>query len=184
MSHIDYIPSSEFLQSLEKKERHKKHSEWRNKFPEDWIELFIQQGIVPFLKHYGYRLGFSIEHCIQYTNTWAFLHLYTKDKYECKVWAHNGTNNEYEWFHYKISQESWSNLIDTWKVEGFLDDSDAGLRQSEDLAWFIWHLVDLNNSREHINYLELFEDSEDKYDDYSGHNNEEMNAYSGDRRTY
>jgi hypothetical protein len=186
MGDIDHIPASAFLQKLVQNQKRKKYCEWRSKFPEDWIELFVQQGLIPFLKKYGYKLGFTIEKCIQYTTTWAFLHVYTKDSYECKAWAHYGTINEYEWFQYKISQDNWSNLIDSWKVQGFLDndDSESGYRQTNDLVWFVWHLIDLENSREHMRYLEYFEDNEEKNEEHYGYHQEDTNVYGGDRRTY
>ena len=103
--------------------------------------------------------------------------------YEFKKWAHYGGNEEYEWYQYKIPEEDWLALMDAWKVDGFLDDlSDVGYKQRNELVWFIWHCIDLDNCPQHMRWLDLFEDKAEN-DDYNLHQ-DEANVYGGDRRTY
>jgi hypothetical protein len=68
-----------------------------------------------------------------------------------------------------------------WEVTGFLDDSDIGHLQRNQLVMFIWQCIDLNNSPEYYRFLDIMGDNEDA-DEYN--NYDENNAYAGDRRTY
>jgi hypothetical protein len=143
------------------------------------IESFISQGLKPFLLQFGYTFGFSEEKMTSYIKRWAFNFVLKNDK-EFVNWAHNGGDEEYDWYRFNISMDDWDKLCSSWKAPGFLDDSDIGYRQVVDLSWISWACISLDLSKEHMKWIEINTD----YEDEEQWVNEDNHAYGGDRRTY
>ena len=179
----DMYIATRFLNTLYKKEEEYKFNTWISEFPTNYFKQFVEDGVKPFLKKYGYVLGFSESKLISYYIRWAYSYSkYPGEIVEFTKWAHSGLMDDYEWYLYKISQDDWNIFMKEWEIEGFLDNSDIGYKQQNDLVTFIWQCIDLNNSKEYYRYLELFGDNED-IEEYNN-NYDENNAYGGDRRTY
>jgi hypothetical protein len=171
-------PAIKFANCLYTNERNKRFLRWINELPEQWIEMFITQGLKFFLKSYGYSLGFTLKEQIKYFKVWAFNIVDNLDT-DFIRWAHNGGHEEFEFYCDTISIDDWSAFMDIWQTTEFLDDSDAGLKQRNDIQLFVWHFISLENSPQYHKWLNdlIEEDQEDQYI-------EEGHAYSGDRRTY
>jgi hypothetical protein len=167
------------LISYKKREYDRKYNEWDSCLPNNHIECFVRNGIKPFLNRHGYSLGFSDNLLIKYCKIWAFTYIVKNNK-KFVSWAHDGGDEEYDWYRHNISMDEWEKLCDYWKAHKFLDDSDIGYKQAIDLHWFIWQCISLENSKQHqiwLNYNTVYDD-----DEYWV--NDDNQAYSGDRRTY
>jgi hypothetical protein len=174
-----YSPASSYLFALKKKIEDKKYSTWFSCLPEDHIKGFLVYGIKPFLKKYGYVLGFSDEKMVSYLKRWAY-NIFNKSNKKFVLIAHDGDDDMYDWFRYSIPMDDWGLLAHCWKAPEFLDESNAGLRQINDLPDFIWACINLDLSKQHIKWLDMNSELEEEemwiYDD--------TYAYGGDRRTY
>jgi hypothetical protein len=174
-----YSPSSKYLASLKKNIRSKNYAQWFYSLPDEHIEYFLLYGLKPFLNQFGYTLGFSDKDMISYIKRWAF-NIVNKDELKFVLWSHNGGDEEFEWFNHIISIDEWLKLCSSWDASEFLDDSDAGVKQSLDLQWFIWQCISLDLSKQHQCWIDINIDLEEEdhwiYD--------EAQAYGGDRRTY
>lgn len=167
------------LLSSKKRIYNDKYNEWVKCLPENHLEHFIMNGIKPFLNKHGYSLGFTDKLLIKYCSLWAFTYIIKNNK-EFVLWAHDGGDEEYDWYRHNISMEDWEILCDYWKAHNFLDDSDIGYKQSMGLHWFIWQCISLDNSKQHHKWLSFNADHDDE--DYWI--NDDNQAYGGDRRTY
>lgn len=174
-----YSPASSYLATLKKRVEDKKYLIWFNCLPEDHIKHFLIYGIKPFLKKHGYVLGFSDEKMISYLKRWAY-NIFSKNNKIFVLLAHDGGDDEYDWFRYSISMDDWGLLAECWKAPEFLDNSKAGLQQVVNLQDFIWACINLDLSKQHMKWLENNNEMEEEemwvYDD--------TYAYGGDRRTY
>ena len=154
-------------------------NKWLMTIPENHIENFLINGLKPFLKNFKYSIGFSDKDFIKYFKTWAFNYISGR-KLEFVLCAHDGGNEEYDWYRHIISMDDWSNLCSRWRTTGLFDDTDVGIYQITDVSWFVWHCISLNNSGQHHYMVDMntLADEED-YWVY-----EDSQAYGGDRRTY
>jgi len=164
---------------IEKKEYNRKFNMWCKTLPEDYIEKFIINGLKPFLKKYKYNLGFSDKDFIKYFKTWAFNYL-NGMKLEFVLVAHNGGDNEYDWYLHNISIDEWDELCNQWSTTQLFDDSDAGIYQRCGLSLFVWNCISLENSEQHYCMIDMNNEIEEEEQWIY----EENQAYGGDRRTY
>ena len=174
-----YTFSSRPSISAKNAEIDKKYKEWFSCLPDNHIQSFVIYGLKPFLKKFGYTLGFSEDKMVSYIKRWAFNYVFKNNK-EFVMWAHDGGEEEYDWYRFTISMDDWEELCVCWKAPGFLDDSDAGFYQATYLSLFIWQCISLELSKQHTKWLEINTEYEEEeqwvYDD--------NHAYGGDRRTY
>jgi hypothetical protein len=172
-------PASKYLATLKKKVEAKKYSEWIDCLPINHIESFLIYGIKPFLKKHGYVLGFSDEKMVSYLTRWAY-NIVNKNNKVFVLLAHDGGDDEYDWFRYTIPLDDWEKLCESWKALNFLDDSSTGIKQKIDLQDLIWACINLDLSKEHIKWLNMNSELEEEeiwiYED--------SHVYGGDRRTY
>lgn len=175
-------PASRYLRALVARKKSEAFSKWKNNLPEFFFESFIMYGIKPFLEKYGYKLGFSNERCIQYCKQWAFAYL-SRETVELVDCAHDADllSEEYELYQHTISVLEWAEFAKAWSASEFLDSSDAGLKQLDDLNRFVWHCISLESSPTHLEWLESLEEEENADQLWIA---EENQAYGGDRRTY
>jgi len=100
---------------------------------------------------------------------------------------HSGGEEEHAWFLFKIPSHEWLDFANQWSTHGFLDDSDAGHSQSMDLPIFIWHLINLQASPSHHEWVR-HNDTMNYQDELQGifHSNTEdsHHPYGGERRPY
>ncbi len=167
------------------------YKEWRAGIPPGFFKRFLQEGIQPFLAKRGYRLNQSWESLTRYCNEWAFSHVQIqRRKHEFLQrtflkFFHDGGEEEFDWFNFTIPSDDWEELAEEWKRPEFLDDSDAGLTQRIDLPMFVWNLLDLENSKKHIQWLQINEDNEENDIQYlQPQQTHEEQAFGGDRRTH
>ena len=100
--------------------------------------------------------------------------------------AHDGGEDELDWYTHSIPFDSWEALASKWAAPGFLDDSDAGYAQTIDIAQFAWQLIDLYSSRTHLRWKDMIEyhDLDEDHGRVSyAQPAEDTGAYGGDRRT-
>ena len=187
MASHDYIPYS-FIKQRYEYEKTLLCKEWKNNLPVGWIEEFICDGLVPFLKKKGYTIGFEINDCIQYCYQWAYAYveIYAQrskglNRYFLKS-ANTDNQEEKDWFNLQFDDEEWSSLADFWVASEFLDDSEAGYAQRLDLSEFAWQLVDLNQSKAHWKWLDTGDAEGGEDVDYLPLHEESI-AFGGDRRT-
>jgi hypothetical protein len=177
-----------FVSSQLRTERQELYSSWISEIPENYFKRFLEQGIGPFLDNFGYRLGLSSNQRISMLRAWAFAHVQTQQqpKYYGKYitllkCAHDGGDEEYDWFLHTISQEEWNALSDHWYSTEFLDDSDPGVSQRLDLPRVIWHMIALEGSRAHQQWLDVVMDALEQED---GVQDDTNIAFTGNRRTF
>ena len=182
-----------FLKGRAEAEKKDRTHSWTRGIPSGHILDFIKYGLEPFLDEFGYKLGYSHKDCAAYCKQWAVAHSELQRNYNPNQiiqflrCAHNGSREAFEWFLGVISPDDWFTLCDEWYAEKFLDDSDVGHKQRTDIAWFVWNLLCLDNSKEHRKFVEFMNSEDDMDDDVyyvSGFNGEEgLGSYGGDRRT-
>jgi hypothetical protein len=180
----------QYILERQKEANRDKYLEWLYGLPDFYIEEFVEDGLLPFLKEHGYKVGFSPEDCIRFCKQWAYA-LYkiqngcnTTQEISYQKCAHNGGFEEFDWYGHVISPDDWYDLCETWMVPYFLDMSDAGFSQRTELPTFAWHLVDLWQSKSHAKWLSFQEETYESDDDHGhGHGQNEDVAYGGDRRT-
>jgi len=173
-------PASKFLAAIASRKNSEAYSKWKDELPELWIESFIKYGVKPFLNKYGYSLGFSDSRCIQYCKRWAFAHL-SRGIIDPIDWAHEGGEEEYEWYQDTISILEWNEFARAWQASEFLDSSDAGYNQNINLSKFIWQCISLEGSSRHTEWLDSLEEEESAEQFWIS---DDSHAYGGDRRTY
>jgi hypothetical protein len=181
-----------FLKTLHEQEYADRYYEWKYGLPDKWISNFISNGLVPFLNERGYSLGLTEKIMIAYCIEWGFAHCYTEQKKAEQLninflkCCNTGGDDELEWYQFQIPFEEWEDLADAWQVTEFLDTSDAGISQRNDLPFFAWNLIRLESSKTHHKWLSIL-DNGDYSDDDGPHNivayNDDSIAYGGDRRT-
>ena len=164
---------------------------WINCFPENWAEDFLELGLRPFLKKYGYNLPLT-DNLVKRITYWAWSHVFVSrnptGKYLVRHQSpfHSGSSEEYDWFSYKISYEPWEDFMNQWMYLEWLDESAAGLKQRADLQYFVWGLLDLDSSLSHHRWNEMIDYQNDDSD--KDHNKREydveLHAFAGDRRTH
>jgi len=148
-------------------------NKWLETLPENHIEKFVINGLKPFLKKFKYSLGFSTNDFIKYFKTWAFDYIKGR-KLEFVLCAHDGGDEEYDWYRHNISMDDWSDLYSIWRTVGFFDDS------SVDISWFVWKCISLHASGQH----QIMLDNNNLVDEEDYWIYEDSQAYGGDRRTY
>jgi hypothetical protein len=165
---------------------------WIHGIPDGHIERFLEEGFQPFLKRNGYRTCYVPKDLTRACKEWAFAHVRIQqkgpdlyDRFFMK-YAHNGGEDEFDWFIHSIPFDSWEALCNKWSTSEFFDDSDAGYAQIIDIAHFAWQVVHLDSSPNHHRWKETIEPSEHD-DDYivasHAQPTEDTGAYGGDRRT-
>lgn len=177
-----------FVSAQIRTERQELYASWISEIPEGYFQRFLEEGIKPLLANFGYRLGLSSNECGSMLRSWAFAHVQTQQqsknygKYitilKC---AHDGEQDEYDWFLHKISNEDWNSLSDHWYSTEFLDDSDPGVYQRLDLPRIVWHMISLEGSRAHQQWLDVVMDGFEQDDGIQEDSNV---AFTGNRRTF
>jgi hypothetical protein len=165
---------------------------WYSNIPEKWIEDFVEKGLIPFLNQHGYSVAYSLKEVVHYCKRWAFAHVQvTSNKTKMLEISflktmNSGGAEEYDWFTYTIPSEEWFNLAEEWSELQFLDETDAGESQKLDLQEFAWHILYLEGSKAHEEFLYFTEsDMVDQEDDIVAQTvqPDDQGAYGGDRRT-
>jgi hypothetical protein len=185
------FPAQEYTNVQVRRKNNEAYNEWINEIPEDWIEQFCKNGLIPFLSKYGYSVTYDLNTIIDYCKEWAFNHVKITTSgltlKHCKYLKPNNTGGqeEKEWYEFKISCEDWSVFASLWATTGFLDDSDAGQSQKIEVSIFAWHLINLEVSPTHIKWLELNDILQQQDDIQNTYHTviDESVPYGGDRRT-
>lgn len=177
-----------FVATQIRNDSQKLYQNWICHIPEGYFERFLEKGVKPFLSHFGYRLGFSANERIKMIRAWAFAHVQIQrqpKKYGCHVsllkCAHDGGDEEYDWFCHTIGQDDWDSLAEQWYSTDFLDDSDPGVYQRLDLPRVIWYMISLEGSRAHQQWLDVVMDGIEQED---GIQEDSNIAFTGNRRTF
>ena len=182
----------QFLKTLHEQDYNERYYEWKYELPDNWITEFISKGLVPFLDQRGYSVGMTEKDISSYCTQWAFAHCYTEQKkgedlnINFLKSCNTGYEEELDWYQNQILFEEWEELADVWQVTEFLDTSDAGNSQRNDLPSFAWNIIRLESSKTHHKWLSFWDNTDYSEDD--GPQNgiiyaEDSIAYGGDRRT-
>jgi len=186
-----FFPAQSFTRLQHKRYIDELYVDWITNLPDKWIDEFVKYGLFPFLHTHGYTLYYDIKTVTEHCKEWAFCHVLLKrqgSRYKTRVFdtcIHSGGIEELDWYHHTISTDAWLTLCSKWSNIDFLDSSDPGYSQCMDLSIFIWHMIHLDRSKSHTIWIQHMETLEQQYDDPLGHHItlDEVNAYSGDRRT-
>ena len=179
---MDFVSPSGYLRAVASRKKSEAFAAWKNDLPEQWIESFISRGVKPFLAKHGYVLGFSESQTAAYCKQWAFAFL-SRGTVELVDSTNTASlvSEEYEWYQDTISILEWNEFAKAWNASEFLDSSDAGKKQLDELNRFVWHCIYLEGSPAHLAWLESLEEEENPDQPWVA---EDMHAYGGDRRTY
>jgi hypothetical protein len=188
MNHLYHTAAPGYINAQVCSERQELYSNWIHEIPEGYFARFLEKGVKPFLTRFGYRLGFSLPDRIHILRSWAFAHVQTQrlSRYygnyitlmKC---AHDGGNDEYDWFRHTISEDDWDTLAEEWYSTDFLDDSDPGVSQRLDLPRVLWSMISLEGSRTHQQWLDVVVDAAEQDD---GTQEDSNVAFTGNRRTF
>jgi hypothetical protein len=180
--------ATQFVKTQSQQEKKGLYEKWLSEIPAGWFEVFITNGLIPFLTRFGYALDFSLEEQIKMVRAWAFAHVQTQrlSRYHNSYvtllrCAHTGGDEEFDWYCHTISPLAWETFAKKWAEVDFLDDSDPGFRQRVDLPRLVWHMISLNKSRAHRVWLEILQDCMEQEDTIQEDSNV---AFTGNRRTF
>jgi hypothetical protein len=177
-----------FVKGQLKEEKKGLYEEWLSELPAGWFEVFITNGLVPFLARFGYALDFSLDEQVKILRGWAFAHVqiqrlsgYHNSHVTLLRCAHSGGDEEFDWYCHTISPLAWETFAKKWAHVDFLDESDPGHHQRMDLPRLVWHMISLNKSRTHRVWLEILQDCMEQ-DDFV--HEDSCVAFTGNRRTF
>jgi hypothetical protein len=184
------FPAQEFTSQRRRAELADWYWSWFSELPNGHLKAFIDEGVRPFLKEYGYELLTETKKCCNALSTWAFSHVqveHQKSKGYVPILP-NSINADYEdeWeeFCLAIPYDAWSSLCDQWFADEFLDTSDPGISQRNELPYCIWRLVWLEDSPAYQKWLDAMATQEQADEEIYGYVPEEQTqAFGGDRRT-
>jgi hypothetical protein len=150
-----HFPAQELTKKYKYDVQNYFYNEWISDIPFNYIQYFVEYGILPFLKLHGYTIDYTLDKIASCLDEWAFHHvlitqygsLYKTISFiTC---SHDGGEDEHDWFHHRIATDDWFKLCSSWAVTGFLDDSDTGRSQQLDISNAVWNLISLTNSPSH-----------------------------------
>ena len=183
-----FTPANSFMSVHRQRIRDSQYNEWKSNMSPIHIQKFCKHGLLPFLKHNGYTIDGSIQLLYERVDEWAFCHVLkasSPKSQECifTTCNHDGGKEEREWYDTIISTSDWHQFAEMWSESEFLDDSDAGFSQLYGLSDFVWHLINLENSKAHHNWLYI-NDIMNYQDELQGGGHPSIHDEMGDRRTY
>lgn len=161
---------------------------WLSGLPNGVIERFITNYLQPFIESKGYRLGLSLQDQVRFVRSWAFSHVEATHKSSflhtpevtILYCNHYGGEEEFEWYCQTIPTEDWQTFCEQFTWPELLDDSDAGLNQRADLFRLVWNMIDLDNSKQHLYWLDNVYDDDEEEELIQDDNL----AFTGSRRTF
>lgn len=191
---IVMAPAQAFTIYKEKQKVQAQFSAWKRGLIDGHIKRFVTEGLYPFCKERGYSLIYDEKEVIEGVYEWAFAHVRIETQKGIQLFRNfksyypAGDSTEFEWYCHQISSSEWDEFASEWWDAEFLDDSEAGFAQREDLYILVWNLVCLASSKAHKKYLQVEAWSEHAEDEFVAHNmpmavTSEDTAYGGDRRT-
>ena len=142
------------------------------------IEYFINEGLIPFLKYYGYIFEINNMMVGNIISSTMYRLLYNKD-YRFPTRKNVEFNDEhFQHFEHLISDDEWSNLHIFWNsiLDNLLDE----IKYLE-IKCISWMFIDMVKSNTVINFLESLEDSDMEYEEkkyIDPYLLEQMNNYS------
>jgi hypothetical protein len=184
-----FIPG-QWLNAQEKKRIQSMYKSWRAGLPANYFLQFVKKGLQPFLRAHGYTISPNDQWSAKYLSSWLFSHVQMNRNKQHSLkrtfmqTIHNGGEEEKNEFFISISFEDWEALADMWKCAECFDDSPSGADQRLDLPSFVWNIVDLSNSRRHIEWLERTNYGEDDDTHVYVPTHQDDTAFGGDRRTH
>lgn len=163
-------PADKFAKCLRDQAKADEKAEWLEGLDPSLFREFIEDGLRPFLEHHLYKLAVSTDKLVVYLKAWGFAHTYCahhkSKEYQVSFLKHfhYGGDDEYNWFMNRIPLEAWTEFCAQWSATEFLDDSEAGRAQQEDLCNFAWACLDLDGSVAHQMWLGTMDghDSDDE----------------------
>lgn len=186
-------PADAWVNAHRHAERKKEYLTWHHGLPTGWLRDFVIKGLRPFLWTHGFDIALTDKECMQWVAEWAFTHVRIARHPQIKhprtfIKSFNdGDEQEFDWFCYTISTETWMKFADTWKTDEFLDESDAGYAQRYDLLMLAWNIINMSSSKAYDDWLVITKES-----GAYGQDDElttlaltsEDTAFGGDRRTH
>ncbi len=181
-------PAFRFLAKQRASARSTMRQHWLASLPDGVIERFITRHLEPFIESKGYCLGLSLRDKVRFIRSWAFSHveathtpsfLHTPEV-TILYCNHYGGEEEYDWYCQTISTDDWQTFCEQFHWPELLDDSDAGIKQRADLFRLVWHMIDLDNSKQHLYWLDNVYEEEEEEELYQDDNL----AFTGSRRTF
>jgi len=178
-------PARNFLRAQDKNAHIALRKSWLRSIPDGYIANFMIQGLIPLLNRLGFSVGFTVDDCIKYCKEWAFSHLVKLKKPKSSIHLLKSANNDNidELIVFQLNV-NFDELVKFWAIQEFLDDeTPVGQSQKLDLERFVWHLIDVANSKLYVKYYDSYSENNQDETQYAV-THQEDNAYGGDRRTY
>jgi len=184
------FPAQQITQKYKYDVQNHFYTEWISDLPDGHILHFVERGLIPFLKHHGYTINYSISRVFSCIEEWAFHHVLLtqySSKYKSITYLtceHDGGNDEKDWYHHIIETETWGKLCSSWAATDFLDDSDTGRSQQLDLSDAIWNLICLESSPSHHKWQQTMDALNYQDDTYTWNQyyTDESGPYGGERK--
>jgi hypothetical protein len=165
---------------------------WFSQLPSGHLRLFIDEGLRPFLQERGYVLIQPTSKCCKALSMWAFSHVQVENQKGINYTSilPNSPNidceDEWDFFCLNIPYENWAELCDKWFADEFLDLSDSGIAQKNEMPYFVWRIVELEGSPSHhewLNNMAIQEHADEEIYGIIPVSEDQTQAYGGDRRT-
>lgn len=177
------------MKAFRKRQKHDAYQAWKAGVSDEHLYRFVERGLIPFLKKAGYTVSLQPNKIVVCIREWAFAHVWiqrnkSKSLELSYMWSNTSYDEDaYSWYRNAVSYDSVFTLANRWQATEFLDESDVGIRQREDLLECMWHIIDLSGSKSHQDYINTlpYEDSDEEQYQVSHH--EDTQAFGGDRRT-
>lgn len=181
-------PSFRYMAKRRAEERRTQRQSWLASLPDRVFETFLTKYLDPFVRSKGYCLGLSLRDQVRFLRSWAFSHVEARHTTStmrtpevsilyCHHW---GGEEEFDWFCQTITTDDWQEFCSQFAWPEFLDESDAGLAQRDDLFRLVWNMIDLDNSKQHLYWLDNVWDDEEEEELIQDDNM----AFTGSRRTF
>jgi hypothetical protein len=174
------INPTNFLQSIERRKKKESYINWLSQFSEGFFEMFVIDGLIPFITAHKYKFAFSEEILIKNIKHWSWAHYYcNKYKSQHLDIILNISNNdeyvsEYECFLNIIDDTILETFIKSWATDDFLDINS----QINDFYSFVWLHIDIFGSPAYQKWLDsLPEDSDDEVTADNNYNNDNKSKW-------
>lgn len=139
----------------------------------EWVKSLCIDGIIPLLQKQGYVLNMSRDKFVNCMMNYMY-RWYNRNKkgyisctYSCKCNKHSGTSDDEWYFHsVKMEYELWENLKKMFFIEDYADDSEFSYRLWNDMPYYVYRHLDIENSPATITLDNMlsYEDDEEESD--------------------
>lgn len=139
----------------------------------EWIHSLCVDGIIPMLNKYGYVINLSEKEFVNCMMNYMYRWYNHNAKghisciYRCKCKKNNATEDDEWYFHsMRVENEKWEDLKKLFFIEDYADDSEFAYRLWNDIPFFVFKHININDSpaTSVLDEMMTYEDDENNSD--------------------